>query len=156
MKTEDNVPNWTEPDKDGNINIPDELDPLFNKLGMQMRFHTISGKNELQTVVDMTYIADKFYSEKIKAIDELVSEKINTQQEIINSQQEEIKDLTETNNKFHSRINEDREIKDLLRSQVKGLLDGLDEIYESSNGIGVLNQIWVNNFVKELYEKYKK
>lgn len=155
MKTEDNLLNWTEPDKDGNINIPDELDPLFNKLGMQLRFHTISGKNEVQTVVDMTYIADKFYSEKINEIDKIVSEKINTQQEIINSQQEEIKDLTETNNKFHSRINEDREIKDLLRSQVKGLLDGLDEIFESSNGIGVLNQIWVNNFVKELNEKYK-
>lgn len=138
MKTEDNVPNWTEPDKDGNVNIPDELDPLFNKLGMQMRFHTISGKNEAQTVVDMTYLADKFYSEKI------------------NTLKEEIKDLTETNNKFHSRINEDREIKDLLRNQVKGLLDGLNEIYEASNGVGVLNDVWLNNFVKELHEKYKK
>lgn len=156
MKTEDNVPNWTEPDKDGNINIPEELDPLFNKLGMQLRFHTISGKNELQTVVDMTYIADEFFAKKINALDELVSEKIDTQQEIINNQQETIKDLTETNNKFHSRINEDREIKDLLRSQVKGLLDGLNEIYEASNGIGVLNQDWLNKFVKELHEKYKK
>lgn len=147
---------WTEPDKDGNINVPDELEPLFNKLGMQMRFHTISGKNELQTVVDMTYIADIFFSEKINQIDGIVSEKISTQQEIINNQQETIKDLTETNNKFHSRINEDREIKDLLRSQVKGLLDGLDEIFEASNGIGVLNQDWLNKFVKELHEKYKK
>jgi hypothetical protein len=144
MKTEDNTPNWTEPDKDGNINIPDELKPLFRELRMKLSFYGINCRNELQTVLDMTYVADKFYSEKI-----------NTQQEIINSQQEEIKDLTETNNKFHSRINDDREIKDLLRSQVKGLLDGLDEIFESSNGIGVLNQIWVNNFVKELNEKYK-
>jgi len=44
----------------------------------------------------------------------------------------------------------------LLRSQVKGLLDGLDEIFEASNGIGVLNQDWLNKFVKELHEKYKK
>ncbi len=55
---------WTVPDANGNINIPDELDVLFNKIGMQMRFHTISGKNELQTVVDMVWIAAKFFKEK--------------------------------------------------------------------------------------------
>lgn len=55
---------WTIADKDGNINIPDRLDKLFNKLGMQMRFHTISGKNELQTVVDMTAIADKYSAQQ--------------------------------------------------------------------------------------------
>lgn len=55
---------WTEPDSDGNIHVPDELDELVNKIGMQMRFHTISGKNEIQTICDMVYIADKFYKNK--------------------------------------------------------------------------------------------
>jgi hypothetical protein len=44
---------WTEPTKEGVINVPDLLDPLLNKLGMQMRLHTISGKNEVQTVCVM-------------------------------------------------------------------------------------------------------
>lgn len=149
MKTEDKSQNWNKPDKDGNIHVPEELKPLFNKLGMQLRFHSISCKNEVQTLADMTFIADEFFSEKINAIDEIVYEKIKTQEEII-------KDLTETNNKFHSRINEDREIKDLLRNQVKGLLDGLNEIFEASNGAGVLNQDWINKFVQELHDKYNK
>lgn len=149
-------PNWTEPNKDGNYNIPNELEPLFNKLGMQIRFHTISGKNELQTVVDMTSIADEFYSKKIDEIDGLVSEKMETQQRLINNQQEEIKELTEINNKLHSRINDDREVKELLINQVKELLDGLNEIYEASSGIGVLNDKWLKKFVKELIEKHKK
>jgi hypothetical protein len=55
--------NWSIPDKDGNINIPDELDPLFNKLGFQLRFHTISGKNEIATIASMCYIAQKFFNE---------------------------------------------------------------------------------------------
>lgn len=63
VKTNEAV-DWTKPDADGNITIPDELDALFNKIGMQMRFHTISGKNELQTVVDMVWIADQFFKKK--------------------------------------------------------------------------------------------
>ena len=43
---------WTIADKDGIIHIPDELDPLFNKLGMQLRFHVYSDKNEIQTIAD--------------------------------------------------------------------------------------------------------
>lgn len=53
----------TEADEKGNIQLPDELDMLFNKLGMQMRFHTISDKNEAQTVADMVWIAQKFFTE---------------------------------------------------------------------------------------------
>jgi hypothetical protein len=54
---------WSsDPDKEGNIEIPDALEPLFNKLGMQLRMHTISGKNEIQTVADMVWIADKFFN----------------------------------------------------------------------------------------------
>ena len=55
---------WTKADSEGNITIPDELDPLFHKIGMQLRFHTISGKNELQTVVDILWNADQFYRNK--------------------------------------------------------------------------------------------
>lgn len=53
----------TEPDETGNIHIPDELDALVNKFGTQLRFHTISDKGEVQTVVDMVYIAQKFFTE---------------------------------------------------------------------------------------------
>ena len=54
---------WSsDPDKEGNIEIPDGLEPLFNKLGMQLRMHTISGKNEIQTIADMVWIADKFFN----------------------------------------------------------------------------------------------
>jgi hypothetical protein len=45
------------------VEMPDELDPLFHKLGMQLRFHTISDKSEGQTLVDMVYIAQKFFTE---------------------------------------------------------------------------------------------
>lgn len=49
--------NWTIP-VDGVINVPDHLDKLFNRLGTQLRFHTISGKGEAETVASMTKIAD--------------------------------------------------------------------------------------------------
>ena len=45
------------------ISVPDELDPLINKIGMQIRFLTISGKNEVQTIVDIAAIAQKFFRE---------------------------------------------------------------------------------------------
>jgi hypothetical protein len=52
----------TEPDKNGTITIPDRLDDLFNKVAMQIRFHTISGKNEIQTIADIVKIADEFFN----------------------------------------------------------------------------------------------
>lgn len=55
---------WTIADKDGIIHIPDELDPLFNKLGMQLRFHVYSDKNEIQTIADMVWIAEEFFKKK--------------------------------------------------------------------------------------------
>jgi hypothetical protein len=64
MKKTNEEVDWRIADKDGSITIPDELDDLFNKIGMQLRFHTISGKNELQTIVDMVWIADQFYKKK--------------------------------------------------------------------------------------------
>lgn len=55
--------NWNKADKDGNIDVPDYLMPLFNKVGTQLRLHTISGKNEIQTVCDIVYLAEKFFTE---------------------------------------------------------------------------------------------
>lgn len=55
---------WSVADKDGIIHVPDELDELVNKIGTQMRFHTISGKPEVQTVCDMVYIAEQFFKKK--------------------------------------------------------------------------------------------
>lgn len=58
------TPDWTKP-KDGIIEMPDHLDPLFHKLGMQLRFHTLSGKNEMTTICHMVRIAEEFFlSEK--------------------------------------------------------------------------------------------
>lgn len=54
---------WSsEPDDNGVVHIPDELYPLFNKLGMQLRFHTISGENEIVVVARMVKIAQEFFS----------------------------------------------------------------------------------------------
>ena len=56
------VSDWTKVDGD-NIDVPDELMPLFNSIGNQLRFHTISGKNEMLTVAHMVYKAQKFFSD---------------------------------------------------------------------------------------------
>ena len=56
---------------DGVINVPDELDPLLNKLGMQLRFHTISGKGEDETVCSMVAIAQKFFHQFKPLVKEL-------------------------------------------------------------------------------------
>jgi hypothetical protein len=68
---------WTIPDKDGIINIPDKLDPLFDRLGMQLRFHTISGKSEVQTIVDMTAIAQKFFMKNPELLKTGIEEEVN-------------------------------------------------------------------------------
>ena len=54
--------NWNKPDGDV-IDVPDELMPLFNKIGTQIKFLTISGKNEVQTVADILEGTRKFFSE---------------------------------------------------------------------------------------------
>lgn len=51
---------WTEI-KDEQIDIPDELMPLFNKIGMQLRFHTISGKSEVLTIAHILRKAEEFF-----------------------------------------------------------------------------------------------
>lgn len=65
---------WADADSDGTIHVPDYLDPLVNKIGMQIRFHTISGKNEIQTVCDMTYAAEKFFQELNAATEARIAE----------------------------------------------------------------------------------
>jgi hypothetical protein len=56
----DELPDWSKPIND-QLDVPDELMPLFNKVGMQMRFHTISGKNEITTVAHIVQIAHEFF-----------------------------------------------------------------------------------------------
>lgn len=66
---------WTIPNDDGNLDVPDELMPLFNKFGNQLRFHTISGKNEVMTVAHMVQAAEDFFNSQIiegKSYSELV------------------------------------------------------------------------------------
>jgi len=45
----------------GSISVPDDLDKLVNSFGMQMGFHTISGKGEAETICDMVRIAEEFF-----------------------------------------------------------------------------------------------
>lgn len=58
---------WTTPDKDGFIHVPDYLDKLVNTVGTQMRFVTISGKNEVEAVAHIVSAAETFFIEKVKA-----------------------------------------------------------------------------------------
>jgi len=62
-KPETEIPDWTVADSEGVLHIPDELDKIFNKVGMQMRFVTISGKNEVQAVAHIVYNCQKFFKE---------------------------------------------------------------------------------------------
>jgi hypothetical protein len=54
---------WTTPDEDGNIHIPDELVDLVNSIGMQINFMHLSGKSEVQTIVDIAFIAQEYFKE---------------------------------------------------------------------------------------------
>lgn len=72
IKSSNNLPkeeeheehDWTIPDEDGNINVPDELMPLFNSIGFQFRFHTISGENEILCIARATKRAQEFFDKK--------------------------------------------------------------------------------------------
>lgn len=56
-----------QPDENGNVELPDHLEKLFHKLGMQLRFHTISGKNEYLTIIHMCQIAEEYFDELHRA-----------------------------------------------------------------------------------------
>lgn len=49
--------------KDGVIHVPDELDPLINKIAFQIGFLIHSGKSENETICHIAYNAQKFFSE---------------------------------------------------------------------------------------------
>lgn len=55
------ITDWNKADKNGTMHIPDELDKIFNRVGMQLRFHTISGKNEVQTIADIVHSCQEFF-----------------------------------------------------------------------------------------------
>lgn len=61
------ITDWTDPKKreDGTefIDVPDELMPLFEKVGFQLRLHTIANKDEVKTVASIVYLAQKFFTE---------------------------------------------------------------------------------------------
>jgi hypothetical protein len=58
------IKDWTKVDEEGNINVPDYLDPLIHKFEIQMRSYKHKGKNEVQTICDMVYLAEEFFNEK--------------------------------------------------------------------------------------------
>ena len=60
--------NWNKADKDGNINVPDYLDGMVNKVGNQFNLVRLSGKNEIQAICDITRGFEKFYNERNKNI----------------------------------------------------------------------------------------
>jgi hypothetical protein len=63
-----NIPaDWTKP-VDDILTVPDPLEPLFNKIGMQINFLTISGKNKTLTVADITEISRRFFSSNQDAL----------------------------------------------------------------------------------------
>ena len=54
-----NEKDWTVADKDGNINVPDRLDNLLNRIGFQVRLITVSGLNEIECLARMVKGADE-------------------------------------------------------------------------------------------------
>ena len=55
-----NEKDWSIPDAGGIIDVPDRLQSLFNNIGMQIKLHTVSDKNEVITVAHITQHADSF------------------------------------------------------------------------------------------------
>ena len=59
--------NWVEP-IDDSIDVPDVLMPLFNKVGMQIKFHTISGENEILTIARIVEVSRQFFRDNPEAL----------------------------------------------------------------------------------------
>jgi hypothetical protein len=47
----------------GIVDVPDELMPLFNKIGIQFNFVALSDKNEMLAVCDTMQVAYNFFKE---------------------------------------------------------------------------------------------
>lgn len=52
---------WSEPDAEGMIDVPDELMPLFNKVGMQFRFFQFSGKSDVLCIAHIIQLSQEFF-----------------------------------------------------------------------------------------------
>jgi hypothetical protein len=65
-----------EPDGEGNIQTPEEVKELFNSIGMQMRFVTISGKNEIAAVASMVKKAWEFFNKNPHLLAAAENEKV--------------------------------------------------------------------------------
>lgn len=65
----ENKQDWSVPDDSGHIDVPDELMPLFNKVGMQIKFMNISGKNEVITIAHIIQLSQKFFTENKNLLD---------------------------------------------------------------------------------------
>ncbi len=55
---------WTQPDKDGNFQIPDYLYPLVNKVGMQFYFVEYSGLSTNKAVLNILWCFEKFLKQQ--------------------------------------------------------------------------------------------
>lgn len=67
VKSVEEASDWTE--SGGTINVPDHLMPLFNKIGTQIRFHTISGKNENLTIAHIIRISELSFQSRIAELE---------------------------------------------------------------------------------------
>lgn len=62
-----NEDDWSKPDAEGIIHVPDELDPLINKVAFQIRLWYISEvQTEPQAVCNIVYKAQQFFAEMFK------------------------------------------------------------------------------------------
>jgi Skp family chaperone for outer membrane proteins len=105
---------WTEP-VDGMINVPDRLDKLFNRLATQLRFHTISGKGEVETIADMVAIADDHAASQTEAL----RKELEFEKSVANAQVKINQELAE---EFSSLQAEVERLKKVLR-QSRGISD---------------------------------
>lgn len=75
---------WWEPDENDILHIPDELDAIFNKVGTQLRFHTISGKSEALTVAHIVRNCQEFFGAELQKHKDLNKELVDQLQLILN------------------------------------------------------------------------
>jgi hypothetical protein len=63
MKIEKQIKkDWSVPDEKEMINVPDELEPLFNKIGFQFRFVEFGIKNQVIAVAHVVQAAEEFFT----------------------------------------------------------------------------------------------
>jgi len=57
-----NMSNWNVVDENGQIAVPDYLDPLVNKIGFQINFHKYSGLGEGEAICNIAAFAEEFFT----------------------------------------------------------------------------------------------